>query len=189
MGTIARAISLNILYTSFLFTMLSFRVEAQDVLVDRQGHITFFSSAILEDITATTNSVSSALNIQTNEIAFKVGIKSFEFRKRLMQEHFNENYMESDKYPHATFAGKINEEVDWGTNGVHEVTASGNLDIHGVRKFYTTKATIEVKNGTIAARTKFNVKLEDHNIKIPRVVVKNIAEVVEVTVSSTYQLL
>ena len=175
-------------YILILFVVLWLRVGAQEILVDKNGRITFFSSAILEDITATTNSVSSALNIKTNEIAFKVAIKSFEFRKRLMQEHFNENYMESDKYPHATFAGKINEEVDWGKDGTYEVTAAGNLDIHGVRKFYTTKATIEVKNGTVTAQTKFNVKLEDHNIKIPRVVVRNIAEVVEVTVSSTYQL-
>ncbi len=179
---------MNAFTLSLLLTVGSLHVAAQDVLIDRQSHIAFFSSAPLEDITAVNNSASSALNVKTNEIAFKVAIKSFAFKKRLMQEHFNENYMESDKYPHATFAGKIDGDVDWERAGTYEVTVLGNLDIHGVRKLYRTPVTIEIKQGIVAAQTKFDVRLADHNIKIPRVVIKNIAEVVEVTVSSTYQL-
>ncbi|WP_257670402.1 YceI family protein [Parapedobacter tibetensis] len=179
---------MSALWISLLLMMWCPRAGAQDILVDKQSQLSFFSEAPLEDITAKTSNASSALNIKTNEIAFKVAIKSFEFRKRLMQEHFNENYMESDKYSHATFAGKINEALDWSRDGQYPVTVAGNLDIHGIKKFYTTKATVEVKNGKISAHAKFNVKVADHNIKIPRVVVKNIAEVVEIEVFSTYQL-
>jgi len=167
--------------------ILCFRAEAQDILVDRGSRISFFSSAPLEDIAAVTERASSALHVKSNEIAFKVAIKSFVFNKRLMQEHFNENYMESDQFPYATFSGKINEPINWASDGRYPVIVAGQLEIHGVKKFYTTKAMIEIRGNAVKAHAKFDVKLADHGIKIPRVVVKNIAEIVAVDVSSTYQ--
>ncbi|WP_353125062.1 YceI family protein [Parapedobacter pyrenivorans] len=171
----------------FFVMFLCFPTEAQDILIDRASRISFFSEAPLEDISAVTQKATSALDTNTREIAFKVPIKSFEFRKQLMQEHFNENYMESAKFPYATFGGRIKEPLDWSQDGTYRVTVSGNLEIHGVKKFYTTDATIEVKGGLIAAHAKFNVKVADHGIKIPRIVVKNIAEIVDVEITSTYQ--
>ncbi|SEK18294.1 YceI-like domain-containing protein [Parapedobacter koreensis] len=167
--------------------ILCFHAEAQDIWVDRGSHISFFSAAPLEDIAAATEHASSALHTKTNEIAFKVPIKSFVFNKRLMQEHFNENYLESDKFPYATFGGKITEPIDWSSDGSYPVTVMGFLEIHGVKKPYAVKTTVEIKGTTVTAHAKFDVKLADHDIKIPRVVIKNIAEVVAVDVSSTYQ--
>jgi len=171
----------------FFVMSLCFHVEAQGLLVDKASRISFFSAAPLEDISAVTQKAASALDTGNNEIAFKVPITSFEFKKKLMQEHFNENYLESGKYPHATFGGKINEPIDWNRDGAYQVTVGGNLEIHGVKKFYTTSATIEVKGGVITAQTTFNVKVADHDVDIPRIVIRNIAEVVEVRVSSTYR--
>lgn len=178
---------MNKLAIVFSILVLCFRVEAQDILVDRESRVSFFSEAPLEDISAVTQRAVSALNIASREIAFKVPIKSFEFRKRLMQEHFNENYLESDRFPYATFGGKINGPVDWGRDGTYPVTVTGNLEIHGIKRVYTTGATIEVEGGQIAAAAKFKVKVADHDIEIPRIVIKNIAEVVEVEVSTTYR--
>lgn len=179
---------MNKFYGWLFLTILCLNTKAQDVLVDKQSRISFFSSAVLEDIKANSNRASSALNIKTNEIAFKIAIKSFEFKKKLMQEHFNENYMESDKYPYATFVGKITNAVDLKRVGKYQVMVTGNLEIHGVKKSYTTRVNIDVKRDRIIAQSTFNVKLADHKIKIPRVVIKNIAEEVEVKVASTYQL-
>ena len=174
-------------YLSFFLIILCHPLMAQDILVDRQSRISFFSSALLEDITASSSRASSALNIVTNEVAFKVPIKSFEFKRRLMQQHFNENYMESDKYPYATFTGKIINMIDLNQVGRHRVTVTGDLEIHGIKQRYTSQVELEVKGDRITAQTTFNVKLADHQIKIPRVVMRNIAEVVEVNVSATYQ--
>lgn len=178
---------MNVFYVWFFVMFLCFRAEAQDLLIDKASRISFFSEAPLENISAVTRKAASALDTTGNEIAFKVSIKTFEFEKQLMQEHFNENYMESDKFPHATFGGKINEPVNWNRDGTYRVTVAGNLEIHGVKKSYTTGATVEVKGGLITTHAKFNVNLVDHEIKIPRIVIKNIAEVVEVEVSSTYR--
>lgn len=178
---------MNKLATVFSILVLCFRVEAQDILVDRESRVSFFSEAPLENISAVTQRAVSALNIASREIAFKVPIKSFDFRKRLMQEHFNENYMESDRFPYATFGGKINGSVDWSRDGAYPVTVTGNLEIHGIKKVYTTGATINVEGGQITAATKFKVKVADHDIEIPRIVIKNIAEVVEVEVLAVYR--
>lgn len=104
-----------------------------------------------------------------------------------MQEHFNENYMESDKYPSSIFRGKITDDVDLSKDGSYAVNVDGTLDIHGVTKAYQSKATIVVAKGVITARTTIRVKIEDHQIKVPSIVFKNIAEFVDVRISATYQ--
>lgn len=173
-------------YVWFFAMVLCFRAEAQGLLIDKASRISFFSEAPLEHISAVTEKAASALDTGRHEIAFKVAIKTFTFKKQLMQEHFNENYMESNRFPHATFNGKINGPVNWGRDGTYPVTVAGALDIHGVRRQYTTAATLTVVGASITATAKFNVKVADHDVKIPRIVIKNIAEVVEVTVSATY---
>ncbi len=173
-------------YVWFFAMVLCFRAEAQGLLIDKASRISFFSEAPLENISAVTEKASSALDTGRYEMAFKVAINTFEFKKRLMQEHFNENYMESNRFPHATFNGKINEPIDWHRDGTYPVSVVGMLDIHGVEKRYVIPATITVKGASVAATAKFNVRVADHDVKIPRIVIKNIAEVVEVTVSATY---
>lgn len=104
-----------------------------------------------------------------------------------MQQHFNENYMESSKYPFAEFKGSILEAVDLTKDGSYPVTVKGDLNIHNVTKSYTVKGQVTVGQGKITANSKFQVKLADHHIKIPRLVIRNIAEVVQVQVSAVYQ--
>ena len=122
------------------------------------------------------------LNTKTNDVIAQVMIKGFIFPNGLMQEHFNENYMESDKYPKSTFKGKINEKVDYTKDGTHNVTITGNLEVHGVTKPRTLPATITIKGGVITVDLKFNIALKDHEIKVPEAVGAKIAENIEVTV-------
>src|SRR5690606_19846571 len=103
------------------------------------------------NISAVTEQAASVLDTAGSEIAFRVPITSFEFRKQLMREHFNENYLESNKFPYATFGGKINGHINWNSDGTYPVTVSGNLEIHGIRKLYTIEATVTVKGTSVTA--------------------------------------
>ena len=103
-----------------------------------------------------------------------------------MQEHFNENYMESDKYTDARFSGKVNEDIDWKKDGVNNVTVTGKLTIHGVDKDRTIPGVITVKNGVISISSKFDVTCKEHGIKIPTMLAEKVAEVVSINVSGIY---
>jgi polyisoprenoid-binding protein YceI len=154
----------------------------------KNGYIGFFSDTPMEDIKADNNQVASVLDISTGDLAFQVLIKSFKFDKALMEEHFNENYLESEKYPRATFSGKITNlsSVSFSSPGVYQVEVEGDLNIHGVSKKIKEKGTVEVAQGTIVASSKFKVVPEDFNIKIPNVVRNNIAKTIEITVNIKY---
>lgn len=151
----------------------------------KNGYIWFYSETPIETIQADNKQVNAALDILTGDFVFKVLMKSFVFEKALMQEHFNENFIESDKYPNATFQGKIINltAVDWTKEGTYDVTVEGNLTIHNVTKKISEKGTFTVKPGDkIHGHSKFMIKPSDFEIKIPATVMKNIAETVEVTV-------
>lgn len=164
---------------------------AQDKHMTKTGHTKFFSSAPLEDIEAHNHQVQSIIDLDKQEVVVSMPIRGFEFEKSLMQEHFNENYMESEQFPKATFQGTFTsvKPIALEQDGTYEVEVKGNLTIHGVTKPYTTKGIIAVENRQVNVTTKFNVRVADHNIEIPKLVFKNIAEVVEVTVELKYQLL
>ena len=157
-----------------------------NIFSTNKGAITFFSSAPLEDIEAKNSKAISLINIGTNEIAVRVPIKQFQFRNRLMQEHFNENYMESEKYPHATFKGKINETVDFQTPGTYDVSATGVLNIHGVSQKRTLNGKLKIDSSGMTLSTNFDVLLKDHKIKIPSIVFNKIAEKIAVTTTFSY---
>jgi polyisoprenoid-binding protein YceI len=159
---------------------------AQDIYSCRNTRLSFFSSSPLEDIEAKTDKGASAINTKTKDIFFKVPINTFQFRKKLMQEHFNENYLESDKYPFAEFKGKIVDLPEISKDGTYEVTVTGTLSIHGVDKTYTAKGTIISQGNKLTVNSTFNVRVADHHIKIPSLVVRNVAEVVAVTVNAIY---
>ncbi|MCK6617884.1 MAG: YceI family protein [Cyclobacteriaceae bacterium] len=151
-----------------------------------EGVITFFSAATLEDIKADNRKVASVLNTATGEIAFSIPINQFQFEKKLMQEHFNEKYLESEKYPKSTFAGIV-EGFTMSKSGAQQATAKGKLTIHGVTRDVEIPGTIEVQSGVLKLQSKFIVKLEDYNVKIPKLMWQNIAEQVEVTVDLIYK--
>jgi len=148
--------------------------------------VIFFSKAAIEDITAKNSKASSIFNSETGEIVFSVPIKDFRFAKSLMQEHFNEKYMESEKYPKATFQGKF---VDFNAqvNGIQEVKAQGKLSIHGVMKEIDVPGTIENAGKNLIMKSKFIIRLEDYTITRPQLLWQNIAEQVEVTIEFIYK--
>lgn len=158
--------------------------KSQDVYISTNSTVSFFSETPVENIDATSNQVVGALNVSTKTVFFKAKMTTFTFKKALMQEHFNENYVESEKYPNATFNGAVNENVDLRKEGTYAVTVTGKFNLHGIEKERTIPGTITVKGETIAVSCEFDVKLSDHEIKIPTVVVKNIAEVVKVKVQA-----
>lgn len=166
-----------------MLCLLAFTAQAQDRYLTRSGHIKFFSSAPLEDIEANNYKALSVVDLSKGEIAVNLLIKAFEFEKKLMQEHFNENYMESAKYPKSTFSGsfEVPAALKSMEDGTYELDVKGELLIHGVKKDVETKAKLTVAAGALSGEVVFNVKVKDYDIKIPKVVVRNIAESVEIT--------
>jgi polyisoprenoid-binding protein YceI len=153
---------------------------------DKAAQVKFFSETPMENIDATNQAVTSILNASNDSVVVKVPINAFIFPKSLMQEHFNENYLESEKYPNSTFRGKLNEKVDFTKNGENKVTCTGNLYMHGVTKLITLNGTLKVADGKVMLDCKFPVKLKDYNIDIPKLVTQNISESVDVTMNATY---
>jgi polyisoprenoid-binding protein YceI len=159
-------------------------VNAQKYIT-KNGKISFFSETPMETINADNEQVNAALDTQTGDMVFKILIKSFQFPKALMQEHFNENYMESDKFPNSTFRGKVTNisAINFTKEGTYDAVIEGDMTIHGVTKTISEKGTITVEPGDkIHGTSKFNVVPGDYGIKIPGAVLKNIAEYIEVTV-------
>ena len=176
------------LQITFLFLLVTVFSYAQQRYVTRDGRISFFSEAPLENIEAHNHQVTSLLDIEKNEVVASMFIKDFEFHKALMQEHFNENYLESDKFPKATFQGVLKGEhpIDVTKNGTYQVESDGKLILHGVTKAVKIAGTLEVKDNTVIVKAKFKIAIRDYNIDVPSIVVKNIAEIVEVTVDLKY---
>lgn len=148
------------------------------------GQTSFFSETPTENISAV-NKKGQAIITSTGEVAVRMSMKDFVFPNKLMQEHFNENYMESDKYPTATFSGKLDQVPDLGKNGIYEVTTQGKLTIHGVTQNRTFKGKLETKDGKMELTTEFSVALADHNIDVPKIVFVKIAQVVKVKMDFT----
>ncbi|CAN5244839.1 hypothetical protein BH09BAC1_BH09BAC1_24190 [soil metagenome] len=157
----------------------------------KTANINFFSATKMENIDAKSSQVTSIIDFSTGNIAFKMQVKTFQFEKALMQEHFNEKYLETDKYPESSFKGQIEHynPIDFTKDGEYKVTVKGDLNIHGVTQTYTTPAIITVKGGKVSATAKFPVKLADHKVSIPGAVKDNINEVVEITINADYAVL
>ena len=159
--------------------------------ITKAGFIQFYSHASLENIQAANKQVNSAIDISTGEFVFKVLMKSFEFEKALMQEHFNENYVESDKFPNASFKGKVMnmKEINFTKNGSYQAIIEGDLTIHGVTKKVQEKGTFDVRDGKIIGQAKFNISLKEYNIMIPKTVVNNISDMIEITIDVSLEKL
>ena len=151
----------------------------------RSANVSFdaTSNKSLEEVDAKTNTGTIVIDAGTGAVEAAVLMKSLQFKKALMQEHFNENYAESTKYPKATFKGKITDatSVNFTKDGTYNITVAGNLTMHGVTKPMTTPATITVKGGKVSAQTDFSVALADYNISIPSLVADKVAKVAKVS--------
>jgi hypothetical protein len=169
------------------FVLIVTSLNAQKYIT-RSGYINFFSSTPIEDIKADNYSVSSALDAATGDLVFKVTITDFEFEKKLMQEHFNENYMESDKFPSATFSGKITniDAIDFSTNGRYKANVKGDMTIHGVTKNIETQGEFTVSGEKVFGKSEFIILPADYDIEIPRLVRNKIAKEILVKVEMKY---
>lgn len=170
-----------------LFLTAVFHVHAQEQYFTRQGYVSFYSHTPVEDIKADNNQVLSILDFDAGEIAISMLMKSFTFEKALMQEHFNENYVESDKYPKAFFSGKITN-LDAIKNGdVTVAVIHGDLTIKDATHPTIIESRISLEPNGIVLRGKFMVTVADYNIKIPAIVRRNIAREVEVSFHFTHE--
>jgi hypothetical protein len=176
----------NKLLLSSLFFACSLTVIAQQRYVAEKSMISFFSDGAIEDISAVNEKVTSIFDVVNGEVAYLLSIKDFQFPNKLMQVHFNEKYLESEKYPKSSFQGKIIGFNATGT-GRQSVKATGKLTLHGVTKDVEVPGTVEVAGNRLVVIAKFMIKLLDYDIKIPQVVYQNIAQQVEVTIDLTYR--
>lgn len=161
-------------------------LQAQVTYSAPNGKIEFTSDAPLEVIFAKTDKVNCIIKPVNRQFTFKVQMESFQgFNSGLQRQHFCENYIECDKNPFGVFRGKIIEEVDLTQPGTYTVRAKGKLSIHGVEVERIIKSTVVVAGANIKITSAFEVPLTDHNITIPKIVFRKIAEVIKVKFDAT----
>ncbi len=178
----------HILALLLLVGSLTTTLQAQKVYSTRTGKISFYSKAPLEDIEATNNEVESKLSSSTGQVIFMLLMKGFKFENQLMEEHFNEDYLESSKYPKSDFKGYITNvsAINFAKDGTYAAKVKGTLTLHGVSKEVEANGSIEVKGGKPVAKTKFPIKLKDYKIG-GSMVGKKIAETIMVEVNCKYE--
>jgi YceI-like domain len=170
----------------FLLSVCFFYKSNAQNYITKTGFIGFYSKTPFEDIQGENNQVYAVLDPSSHHLAFAVLLKGFIFPKELMQVHFNENYVESDKYPKATFSGICSGDMELSKDGIYQVAIKGDLSLHGVTKTLETTAQLEVKNGKILGTSTFKIKPEDYQITIPGVVREKIAKDINVKVQITW---
>jgi len=171
---------MRIIFTVFSLMALVGHSFGQTIYTSDTSMVSFFSATPVEDIEAFNSASTSLLNVAKSEIVFRVPISGFQFEKPLMQEHFNENYMETEKFPYATFKGKLSDSLDISKDTIYNITATGMMNIHGQDRAETYNGLIICKDGRATMTCDFAVFLKNHKIKVPKVVFSNIAETIEV---------
>lgn len=180
-----RAFTLRAMLSVFSLLFFSGALMAQKLAI-RKSEMSFTSNAELELIKASSDKVQGLIDPSSNQFAFTVDIRSFQgFNSQLQREHFNEKYMESDKFPKARFSGKIIEPIDFSADRTYEVRAKGELDIHGQKQTRIIRAKVTIDKGQVYVQSHFLVPLADHNISIPTIVSQKIATEIEVNFNAT----
>ena len=164
-----------------IYLLFSTQVLAQQFYTNK-GKISFFSEAPLEDISAVNENVSAIIDSQTGGFAFRLKIEDFTFPNSLMQEHFNESYLESEKYPISTFTGVIDNFSDLDLSNEQNLLVNGSLSMHGISKDAQMKANAKMINDELHISSTFDVALKDYDIDIPKIMIYKIAETIAVTV-------
>lgn len=171
----------RIICTVMGIVVASASVLAQAVLYSTASGVTRFSSETpLENIKAENKKSQAILNVSTGEVAVRMNMVDFVFPNKLMQEHFNENYIESEKYPVATFSGKVDKAIDYTKDGEYEVSGTGKFTVHGVTKTRAITGKMKIAEGKITITTSFQVALSDHKIEVPQIVFVKIAQNIQV---------
>jgi len=167
--------------------MMAFQGIQAQKYITRSGYIKFYSSTPVEDIEAASNQASSVLDVDSKQLVFQVLMNSFQFEKALMQEHFNENYVESEKYPKGTFTGNFTSNEDISNEGQHPIVVKGKLNIHGVDHMVSQTMTLTKKAGEYFLQGKVVVSPAMFKINIPSAVQDKIGKDIEVTIKAKYQ--
>jgi hypothetical protein len=186
---------MNLMKKNFLFLVLVGLVlqvavpqtSFGQLFMTQTGKTSFFSKTPVEDISALNSNVLAVINSSNGEIAVKMNMTQFKFQNKLMEEHFNENYMESDKFPTGSFKGKINETIDFTKAGTYDVTAKGTLTIHGVTKEKVLTGKLTVAKDALTLDSNFEIALVDYKIEVPKLVWEKIAE--KIAVKNNFTLL
>jgi hypothetical protein len=172
----------------FLPLLLISMQPPQQILEVKKGRIEFHSNTELELIKAESDQLKGLLDLSKKQFAFKVPMNSFRgFNSPLQQEHFNENYVESARYPDASFSGKIIEDEDLYRDGNYDIRAKGNLTVHGVSQERIIRSKITVKSGKVRLQSSFTVLLADHNIRIPRIVSEKLSAEINVGIDANLE--
>ena len=166
----------------FAFVITGYTNGFSQLYMTRTGYIGFYSKAPLEDIKADNSQVYAVVDVEKKNLAFTLLMKGFLFAKELQQEHFNENYVESDKFPKATFSGSFTGDITPGKDGLYNVHVKGNLMIHGVTKEVEIPATLELKDKKLLGNGTLVIRPEDYQITIPSIVRDKIAKEVTITI-------
>lgn len=174
---------------SMAFLLLADSAFSQGKFYTKTGKVSFFSSTSMENIEAHNNNGLALWDSQSGELQFAVLLKGFEFKKALMQEHFNSDYVESDKFPRSEFKGKIlnNGEIKYASNGTYAVKLKGQLTLHGVTRDLETTGSVTIKDGKLQTSSIFNIILEDYNIKLSKSSQDNISKTIKITVEGTLE--
>lgn len=172
----------------FVFVLSFSSVKAQDKYFTRTGHIYFLSHTSVIDIDGNNNQVVSFINIKTGEVVFNLLVKSFEFTLATASEHFNETYMESHKFPKASFTGTIRDfnKIDLSKKTTYNVMVDGKLTIHGVTKQVSEKGILKMENNKLYVKCDFSVNIADYNIKVPKLVEERVAKSVIIKINADY---
>ncbi len=174
---------------SAVFSLLMFAGADAQQFFTKNGTISFFSKTPMENIDAKNNQVMSVMTLPSGDFKFSLTVKNFHFEKALMEEHFNENYMESEKYPKASFSGKIGdaEKINPKKDGAYKVDVTGELTIHGVTQKVSVPGTVTVKSGKLSATSTFSILLADYKVAVPKMVENNISKSIEITVDCAFE--
>ena len=176
----------NLIFLTLSLLLFGSASLAQDRFYTKNAKIDFFSETPLEDIEAKNTSAVSVLDAKSGSLQFSLLMKGFEFKNEEMQEHFNDDYVESDKFPKAEFKGQVvnNAAVNYKTPGTYKVQVKGTLTIHGVSKEVQTNGTLKVDSDNVKANSVFNIALADYGIKISKLVSDKIAKTIRITVDA-----
>jgi polyisoprenoid-binding protein YceI len=180
---------MKLIAIAIILALFSTEAMSQDKCFTKNGKVTFFSKTPLEDIEAKNRNAVSVLDKTTGQVEVSLLMKGFEFDKALMQEHFNENYVESDKFPKSVFKGSVNDlkDLDFSKDGKYKTSVSGKLTLHGETKDITAPATFVVNNGNVSVSSEFNVILEDYKISIPSIASDKISKAIKIDLEFNYQ--
>ncbi len=172
----------------FIFLVFTWLNGFTQVYQTIEGNVFFKSDAPLEIIEAKSKKLKGAINISKRTFAFSIPIRSFEgFNSPLQREHFNENYLESGQFPQATFTGKIIEKIDFTKDGKYTLRAKGKLTIHGVTQERIIKSQLEIKKGNLLVDTNFTILLDEHQIRVPKIVYQKIAKEIKVNMKAVFE--